>query len=191
MSTGLTLGEYIRRKRKERLLSLGDLAQRVGVSYGYMSKIENDRLTPSLRALTRIGHALSEPVARLVNLSKYSSLPVDQGAGNPPEVLAMAKTRPTEPPYRHKVEPIIEDLLHRLGPGETVHLLEFVRDTWAADRGLLEDFVQFSYRLNPEQREQAFRYARCVTVLDLEERQALTRYIEQRATASTKKESKC
>ena len=189
MNTPLTLGEYISRKRKERLLSLADLARAVGVSYGYMSKIENDRLTPSLRALTRIAHALSEPVSHLVDLSNYGSLPPDQGAGNPTEVLAMVKARPTDFPSNHEVSSVVEGLFHELGPSETTILLKSLRRLATVDRQLLRGFVEFSDTLGPGHLRQALHHGRHLAALSPRQRDALIRYIEDLARAGTNKES--
>ena len=65
MSQQLTFGEYIRRRRKELKLSLGDLAKKVEVSYTYMSKIENDQQIPSVITVFRIANALEASVLEL------------------------------------------------------------------------------------------------------------------------------
>lgn len=95
MTHQLTLGEYIRRRRKELRLSLGDVAEKVDVSYTYMSKLENDRQLPSEATLFKLSQALEIEFAELVQLS--DRLPSDiiqkllEGQTKPP-VTAQRKS---------------------------------------------------------------------------------------------------
>ena len=54
----LELSQTIRRLRQERGLTVEQLAQRSGFSKGFISQVENFRLSPSLKALNRIAEAL-------------------------------------------------------------------------------------------------------------------------------------
>lgn len=59
------IGEAIRRLRKQKGMSIQDLADASGVSVGMLSQIERDRANPSLRILTSIREALAVPVSAL------------------------------------------------------------------------------------------------------------------------------
>jgi len=54
----LELSQTIRRLRQERGLTVEQLAQRSAFSKGFISQVENFRLSPSLKALNRIAEAL-------------------------------------------------------------------------------------------------------------------------------------
>ena len=54
----LELSQTIRRLRQERGMTVEQLAQRSGFSKGFISQVENFRLSPSLKALNRIAEAL-------------------------------------------------------------------------------------------------------------------------------------
>ena len=55
------VGERIRRRRQEQNLTLRDLAERIGMTAGYLSRVENQQITPSLDALQTIAAALHVP----------------------------------------------------------------------------------------------------------------------------------
>ena len=54
----LELSQTIRRLRQERHLTVEQLAQRSNFSKGFISQVENFRISPSLKALNRIADAL-------------------------------------------------------------------------------------------------------------------------------------
>jgi transcriptional regulator with XRE-family HTH domain len=56
----LTFGRRLRQLRRERSLTQRQLAERTGVDFTYLSKLENDRLdhTPSLKTLRALAEAL-------------------------------------------------------------------------------------------------------------------------------------
>jgi HTH-type transcriptional regulator, competence development regulator len=56
----LTFGQRLRQLRRERSLTQRQLAERTGVDFTYLSKLENDRLdhTPSLKTLRALAEAL-------------------------------------------------------------------------------------------------------------------------------------
>jgi transcriptional regulator with XRE-family HTH domain len=62
MAIGQVVGERIRRRRREQGLSLRDLAGRIGMTAGYLSRVENQQVTPSLDALQSIAAALGVPM---------------------------------------------------------------------------------------------------------------------------------
>jgi len=60
-------GDRIRRLRKDKKLSVTQLAERVGIARQYLSLIElGVRKTPSLDTLASIARELDEPVGNLV-----------------------------------------------------------------------------------------------------------------------------
>jgi transcriptional regulator with XRE-family HTH domain len=54
----LAVGRQVRRWRTERGLTLARVAERSGLTVGYLSQIENDKATPSLGVLGQIADAL-------------------------------------------------------------------------------------------------------------------------------------
>jgi transcriptional regulator with XRE-family HTH domain len=54
----LLVGRQIRRWRTERGFTLARIAERSGLTIGYLSQIENDKASPSLAVLGQIAHAL-------------------------------------------------------------------------------------------------------------------------------------
>jgi transcriptional regulator with XRE-family HTH domain len=57
------VGPAVRRLRRERGLTLAEIAARSGLNLGYLSQIENDKASPSLETLGAIGEALDVPIA--------------------------------------------------------------------------------------------------------------------------------
>ena len=55
----LELSQTIRRLRQERRMTVEQLAQRSSFSKGFISQVENFRISPSLKALNRIADALN------------------------------------------------------------------------------------------------------------------------------------
>jgi transcriptional regulator with XRE-family HTH domain len=54
----LQLGRVIRQKRKEKNLTLQELASRCGLSLGFLSQVENGQTQPSLSSLRKIAQGL-------------------------------------------------------------------------------------------------------------------------------------
>ncbi|KZZ85087.1 MULTISPECIES: helix-turn-helix domain-containing protein [Bacillaceae] len=68
------IGERIRKYRKERNLSLTELANRAGVAKSYLSSIERNLQTnPSVLFLEKVSSVLGESVNTLVNDTEESS----------------------------------------------------------------------------------------------------------------------
>ena len=59
------LGLQIRLLRRERDLSVGDLASAAGLSLGMVSKIENGQISPSLSTVNAVASALNVPLSTL------------------------------------------------------------------------------------------------------------------------------
>ena len=60
-------GERIRRRRQDLGLTLRELAKQIGMTAGYLSRVENQRITPSLDALQAIATALQVPMFFFLN----------------------------------------------------------------------------------------------------------------------------
>jgi len=60
------VGREVRHWRRNRQLTLAQVAERSGLNIGYLSQIENEKALPSLDALVAIARALDVPVAWLV-----------------------------------------------------------------------------------------------------------------------------
>lgn len=79
-----TVGQRIREIRKERNLTQRELAERVGINFTYLSRVENDRLeddqTPREETLQKIAGALE---------------------ADPDELLLLARRIPDA--YRHRI----------------------------------------------------------------------------------------
>lgn len=74
------LGSRIRERRKALGLTQRQLADRVGIDFTYLSKIENDVMpySPSTKALKRFADALQVDELELLQLAE--KLPTDMGA---------------------------------------------------------------------------------------------------------------
>jgi transcriptional regulator with XRE-family HTH domain len=57
------VGPQIRRRRRDRNLTLAAVAQQTGLNVGYLSQVENDKASPSLETLAALADALDVPVA--------------------------------------------------------------------------------------------------------------------------------
>ena len=62
---GPPIGRRLRETRKQRGLSLGELAERSGVTKGFLSQVERDLTSPSVGTLLRVCAALELPVGEL------------------------------------------------------------------------------------------------------------------------------
>lgn len=69
-----TVGERIRQIRKERNLTQRQLAEKVGINFTYLSRVENDRLdadqTPREETLQKIARALATDPDELLLLAR-------------------------------------------------------------------------------------------------------------------------
>ena len=57
------VGPQIRRRRRERGLTLAGVAELTGLNVGYLSQVENDKASPSLETLAGLADALDVPIA--------------------------------------------------------------------------------------------------------------------------------
>ena len=61
------IGDRIRARRKELHLSLRELGERTDLTAGFLSQVENEKVTPSLNSLQRIAASLDVPMFRLLD----------------------------------------------------------------------------------------------------------------------------
>lgn len=107
----IRVGLRIRHARLNRGLRLRELAEQVGCSESLLSKIENDKLLPSLNVLHRISERLGLTVGQL--LSK---------ANEPQSIVSRAGERPTV-----NIDPLRRGyglVMERLIPYHPSHLLQ-------------------------------------------------------------------
>jgi transcriptional regulator with XRE-family HTH domain len=57
------VGAQIRRRRRDRDLTLARVAELTGLNIGYLSQVENDKASPSLETLAALAAALDVPIA--------------------------------------------------------------------------------------------------------------------------------
>jgi transcriptional regulator with XRE-family HTH domain len=57
------VGAQIRRRRRDRNLTLSGVAELTGLNVGYLSQVENDKASPSLETLAALADALDVPIA--------------------------------------------------------------------------------------------------------------------------------
>jgi transcriptional regulator with XRE-family HTH domain len=62
---GWVIANHVRRRRQDIGLTVGQLAERSGISKGMLSKIENAQTSPSLATLERLAAALDMPLTSL------------------------------------------------------------------------------------------------------------------------------
>lgn len=88
------IGREVRRWRRTRGLTLGQVGEHSGLNVGYLSQIENEKATPSLEALISIATALDVPAAWL--LLDTTSAPRVVRAAQRPRVDSPVGVRVTE-----------------------------------------------------------------------------------------------
>jgi len=64
----MNVGPELRRRRNDLRLSLRELAESTGLSTGFLSQVENDRVSPSLASLERIAEALRLPLFEILSV---------------------------------------------------------------------------------------------------------------------------
>ncbi|MBE6367267.1 MAG: helix-turn-helix domain-containing protein [Lentisphaerae bacterium] len=79
----LEISQAIRKLRQQQNLTVEQLAKKSGFSKGFISQVENFRLTPSLKALNAISQALGVPLAAVLTrdpeVPDYTIGSVEQG----------------------------------------------------------------------------------------------------------------
>jgi transcriptional regulator with XRE-family HTH domain len=94
----MTFGQRIRELRREHSLTQRQLAEKAGVDFTYLSKIENDRLehTPSIRTIQNLARALKADELELMNLANKV----------PPILGAIVRNKDALRFFRHATETI-------------------------------------------------------------------------------------
>ncbi len=70
----MSVGAALRRRRNELGMTLRELAEEAELTSGFLSQVENDHVSPSLKSLGRIAEVLRFPLFQL--LSTHASNPV-------------------------------------------------------------------------------------------------------------------
>ena len=81
------VGELIRSLRKERGVSLRELAKKVNVSFVNISHIENGKVETSKETLRQIAQALNYDIDKLYSSSNYISEDVEKIVSKKPEIV--------------------------------------------------------------------------------------------------------
>jgi transcriptional regulator with XRE-family HTH domain len=86
------VGGQIKRRRRDRQLTLSQVAEATGLNVGYLSQVENDKASPSLETLASLAEALDVPIAwflletssrpRLVRRSERPRRQLQDGPGS-------------------------------------------------------------------------------------------------------------
>jgi len=111
------LGEMLRARRRQKRLSLRDLADQIGVSFNTLSRVERGHV-PDLRNLRRIADWLEVPVETFIEPPEEASTP---------EVIArhLTSDQRLSPEAATKIAQLVEDMYHQLvseQPTLAVHL---------------------------------------------------------------------
>lgn len=64
----MSIGNEIRKKRKVLNLTQTELAEKIGICRNYISDLENDRYTPSVKTLAKISKVLELDINFLVDM---------------------------------------------------------------------------------------------------------------------------
>lgn len=89
------VGREVRRWRRQRGLTLAQVAERSGLNIGYLSQIENDKASPSLESLAALGEAMDVPITWFL---------LESAA--PPRVVRAADRRRWEGPGGIEIEEV-------------------------------------------------------------------------------------
>lgn len=109
----MNVGAEIHRRRTELGLTLRELADSADLTGGFLSQVENDRVSPSLKSLERIAevlrtplfHLLSQPVRDpVVRADERPSLPWGQGSDITVELLTPYRDWQMLP-FQRRMEP--------------------------------------------------------------------------------------
>jgi transcriptional regulator with XRE-family HTH domain len=87
-----TFGQALRELRRSKGLSQRNLAEKVGVDFSYISKIENDRLSPpAADTIVEICNALEVPVEELLALKGKIPSELEDTIGSSPAALKFVR----------------------------------------------------------------------------------------------------
>jgi exopolysaccharide biosynthesis polyprenyl glycosylphosphotransferase len=75
------VGGTIRRRRRDRNLTLSAVAELTGLNVGYLSQVENDKASPSLETLSALADAMDVPIAWFLLEQSVGEQPVHAPGG--------------------------------------------------------------------------------------------------------------
>lgn len=70
MQEDISLGEYVRRLRRGKGLSLHALSEETGLSYSHLSRIENDSTLPGPKTITKLVKVLGGDLRRMLEMAE-------------------------------------------------------------------------------------------------------------------------
>lgn len=118
----MAIGAALRRWRKDRGLTLQAMADRTGLSIGYLSQIERDLASPTLDNLWRICKALDIPIHRLFAGNDAHGAQIVRR--NERRVIRLPMSRVSyhllTPPMRTKLEVLLVELEPGQASDETI-----------------------------------------------------------------------
>jgi transcriptional regulator with XRE-family HTH domain len=123
------IGFQLKRERRIRGLRLKDVAEAAGLSLSLISKIENNRVSPSLSTLHRLAKALGTSVSALFTMD---------------ETLDKVVHRPHERPVAGKVQSMVEwdgieaEIMVPFGSGRLLEGFVFVMQPGSHSGGVLQ-----------------------------------------------------
>jgi transcriptional regulator with XRE-family HTH domain len=85
MSAPMLIGERLRKLRKEKKLSQGDIEKRTGLLRAHISIVENGHITPTIQTLEKFASALEAPLHRFFC-----------DTNEPPKALNLLRKSPAE-----------------------------------------------------------------------------------------------
>jgi DNA-binding XRE family transcriptional regulator len=143
---GQVIANHVRSRRLEIGLTVGQLAERTGISKGMLSKIENAQTSPSLSTLERLSSALDMPVTSLFRGLAEERDAVFVKAGSGPEIVRKG-TRAGHTyellgtlrgPYK-RVEPLLVSLV------ESTEVFPLFQHAGVELLYMLEGIMEYSY----------------------------------------------
>jgi len=143
---GQVIANHVRSRRLEIGLTVGQLAERTGISKGMLSKIENAQTSPSLSTLERLSSALDMPVTSLFRGLAEERDAVFVKAGSGPEIVRKG-TRAGHTyqllgtlrgPYK-RVEPLLVSL------AESTEVFPLFQHSGIEMLYMLEGVMEYSY----------------------------------------------
>jgi DNA-binding XRE family transcriptional regulator len=143
---GQVIANHVRSRRLEIGLTVGQLAERTGISKGMLSKIENAQTSPSLSTLERLSAALDMPVTSLFRGLAEERDAVFVKAGSGPEIVRKG-TRAGHTyellgtlrgPYK-RVEPLLVSLV------ESTEVFPLFQHAGIEMLYMLEGIMEYSY----------------------------------------------
>lgn len=105
-----TLGQRVRRIRRQRHLTQDELVERAGLNQGYLSAIERDRRHPSERTVDALAIALDVPPAVLIGGSVDHDAPQPLETGELPLFGSIPAGKPSQSQEQLEMFPVLRHL---------------------------------------------------------------------------------